>query len=36
MYKTTLVHHFGMNNGKIASFKEIVDKPQEITMAKNN
>lgn len=33
MYKTTLVHHFGMNNGKIASFKEVVDKPQEITMA---
>lgn len=33
MYKTTLVHHFGMNNGKIASFKEVVDKPQEMTMA---
>lgn len=34
MYKAILVHNFLLNGGKIASFKEIVDKPQEITMAK--
>lgn len=34
LYKNTLVHHFLVRNGKIASFKELVDKPQEITMAK--
>ncbi|MFN8352972.1 MAG: nuclear transport factor 2 family protein [Spirosomataceae bacterium] len=34
LYKTTLVHHIVIQNGKISSFKEISDKPQEITMAK--
>lgn len=32
-YRTTLVHHFVLKNGKIASFKEIVDKLQEIAVA---
>lgn len=34
LYKSILVHHFVIRDGKIASFKEIVDKPQEMTMAK--
>ncbi|MFN8345616.1 MAG: nuclear transport factor 2 family protein [Spirosomataceae bacterium] len=33
LYKTTLVHHFTFRDGKIASFKEIIDLPQEVTMA---
>ncbi|WP_428655669.1 nuclear transport factor 2 family protein [Runella sp.] len=33
LYRTTLVHHFVLKNGKIASFKEIVDKLQEIAVA---
>ncbi|GAA4406525.1 hypothetical protein GCM10023187_26060 [Nibrella viscosa] len=33
LYKVSLAHHFTMRDGRIASFKEIVDKPQEVVMA---
>lgn len=33
LYKAALIHHFVMRDGKIASFKEVMDKPQEISVA---